>query len=358
MYEDSWIWIEKLFKKIPVPYPIVSIIAGAIIFSIFAFFSTKVVFFPWDKYLIPQVAALSILIAFQFAGIQNILNAMKKTFGNLESEHENDLSFDKLYDELKHLFCSSYWYYLLVAAVIVPFIIIDILGILRGVTFYIVEPTVWGFLLDFYLAVMSFLMLFLLSNILWIIFNIALMIDKIGKDPYRCTIKIDIRRVDKISGLTPLSDLILKNVAVYFVCIILAIIAWVSRYNIFSYESYFFILLLILGVGFFIMGSRTISKILKDRIEDEINKINERYQRHHQRLMDIYLEENYKDKEKELNMESNLIETICKDGERTLQLYRNVRKHNFGSIIQTVLLASLSILARIISEILSIKPVP
>jgi hypothetical protein len=103
-------------------------------------------------------------------------------------------------------------------------------------------------------------------------------------------------------------------------------------------------------VGFFILGFITIQKILKDRIEDEINKINERYQRHHQRLMDI--EENYKDKEEELNMELNLIETCYKEGERTQQLYRNARKYNFRSIIEFAILVSLSLLASIISDIL------
>jgi hypothetical protein len=198
-----------------------------------------------------------------------------------------------LYDELKHRFSSSYWYYLLVAGVIVPFIIIKVLDILgEGVAFYIVEPTVWSFLLDIYDILIRYLMLFLLAIILWIIFNIAWMINKIGKDPYRRTIKIDILCVDKIGGLKPLRDLILKTDSFYFVCITLAIIFYVSPFSIISYESYFLILLLIVGVSFFIIGIRTIRKVLKGRIEEEINKINERYQRHHQRLMDRDLEEN------------------------------------------------------------------
>jgi hypothetical protein len=192
MDEDSWIWIEKLFKKIPLPYPIVSIIVGAIVFLIYVFFTTKVVSFAWEKFHILGILIQSSLIAFQLAGIQNILNNMKKTFGNLEFDHKDDVRVDKLYDELKHRFSSSYWYYLLVAAVIVPFIVMKVLDILRGgATFYMREPLVWNFLLDFYEVVVFFLMLFLLAIILWIIFNIALMIYKIGKDPYRRTIKIN-----------------------------------------------------------------------------------------------------------------------------------------------------------------------
>ena len=335
--EHSWIWVEKLFKKISVPYPIVSIIAGGIIYLIYWLFSTKVAFFPWEEFHILEVATLSILIAFQLAGIQNILNDMKKTFRDLKSYHKIGVNFDNLYITLKHRFSSSYWYYLLVAAVIVPFIIINMLDILRGgVTFYIVEPTVWSFLLDTYNSVIGYLMLFLLAIILWIIFNIAWMINEIGNDPYRGLIKIDILSVDQIGGLKPLRNLILKTLTFYFVCITLAIMSYISPFSILSYESYFLIVLLIVGVCFFVVGLGTIRKLLKGRIEDEINKINEKYQRHHQRLMDIDLEGNYKDKLEELNLVSTFLETVYIERERILQFYRNARGYDLVTIIKFV----------------------
>jgi len=335
--EDSWIWIEKLFKKISVPYPIVSIIAGSVTYLIYLFFSTKVVFLPWEKFHNLEVAALSILIAFQLAGIQYILNYMKETFRELKLYPKIGVSSDDLFVKLKHRFSSSYWYYLLVAAVIVPFIIIEVLDILGGgVTFYIVEPTVWSFLLDIYNNVIGYLMLFLLAIILWIIFNIAWMINEIGNDPYRGLIKIDILSVDQIGGLKPLRNLILKTLTFYFVCITLAIMSYISPFNILSYESYFLIILLIVGVGFFIMGVGTIRKLLKGRIEDEINKINERYQRHHQRLMDIDLEGNYKDIGEELNLVSTILETLYNERERILQFYRNAIGFDLITIIKFV----------------------
>jgi hypothetical protein len=159
------------------------------------------------------------------------------------------------------------------------------------------------------------------------------MINKIGKDPYRRTIKIDILCVDKIGGLKPLRDLILKTDSFYFVCITLAIIFYVSPFSILSYESYFLILLLIVGVGFFIIGIRTIRKVLKGRIEEEINKINERYQRHHQRLMDRDLEER----------------------ERTLLLYHNARGYDSITIIEFVCAVILPLVAFLRNFYTSIK---
>lgn len=336
--EYSWIWIERLFKKIAVPYPIVSLIAGGIIFSIYRLFSTKVSFFPWEKFHILEVAALSILIALQLAGIQYILNDMKKTFRELKLYPEIGVSFDDLYVKLKHRFSSSYWYYLLVAAVIVPFIIIKMLDILGGgVTFYIVEPTVWSFLLDIYNNVIGYLMLFLLAIILWIIFNIAWIFNEMDNDPYKHLIKIDIFSADGIGGLKQLRNFILKILTFYFVCITLAIISYISPFSILSYESFFLIILLLVGVGFFIMGLGTIRKLLKGRIEDEINKINKIYERYYQRFMDIVSEGNYKDKEEELNLVPTIIENLHIERERILKFYGNARGYDRITIIEFVI---------------------
>ena len=336
--EYSWVWIERLFKKIPVPYPIVSLIVGGIIFSIYWLFSIKVAFFPWEKFHILEVAALSILIALQLAGIQYILNDMKKTFRELKLYPEIGTSFDDLYVKLKHRFSISYWYYLLVASVIVPFIIIKVLYILKGgVTFYIVDPTIWGFLLDIYNNVISYLMLFLLAIILWIISNIAWIFNEMKKNPYRRFIKIDIFSLDRIGGLKQLRNFILKIITFYFVCITLAIISYISPFSILSFESFFLIILLLVGIGFFILGLGTIRKLLKGRIEDEINKINKIYEKYHQRLMDIVLEGNYKEKGEELNLVSTILETLYVERERMQKFYGNYRKYDYIAIIEFVI---------------------
>jgi|LGVE01.1.fsa_nt_gb hypothetical protein len=336
--EYSWVWIERLFKKIPVPYPIVSLIVGSIIFSIYWLFSIKVTFFPWEKFHILEVAALSILIALQLAGIQYILNDMEKTFRELKLYPEIGASFDNLYVKLKHRFSISHWYYLLVAAVIVPFIIIKVLDILEGgVTFYIVEPTMWGFLLDIYNNVIGYSMLFLLAIILWIIFNITWLFNEMDNDPYRRLIKIDIFSVDRIGGLKQLRNFILKILAFYFICITLAIISYISPFSILSYESFFLIILLLVGVGFFIMGLGTIRKLLKGRIEDEINKINKIYERYHQRFMDIVSEGNYKDQEEELNLVPTIIENLHIERERILKFYGNNKGYDRITIIEFVI---------------------
>ncbi len=84
------------------------------------------------------------------------------------------------------------------------------------------------------------------------------------------------------------------------------------------------------------MGLRTIRKLLRDRIEEEINKINERYQREHQKLMDIVSEGNYEDKLEELNWVKSTMEILYIERERMLQLYDNSTGYDLKTIAQFI----------------------
>jgi hypothetical protein len=331
------IWIEKMFKSIPVPYPIVSLIIAGIVYSIFLFFSTRVVFFIWEFYHQLVALDLSILIALQLAGIQYLLNQMKKNFKELKSYPESTEILYNLYLELERRFTGSLWYYVMVLIVIVPFVIIELINILKGgVTFYIVERTIWSFLLDIYNNVIGYFMLFLLAIILWLINNIAWTLNKIGSPSYIRLIKIDIFSIDKIGGLKPLRDFILKVLVFYFICITLAIISYVSPFSIFSYESFFFIILLLVGIVFFLLGLQTIQKIFRGRVEEELDKINEKYQQEHQRLMSFVSEGNYKDKVEELNLVSTTLETLYTERERILKLHASSKGYDLMTIIEFV----------------------
>lgn len=332
---NNRIWVEKLFQKIPVPYPIVSLIVAGIIFSIFIFFSTKVHLLLLEFFHLLQISSLSILIAYQLAGIKYLLNNMEKTFHKLVLPPKSEENVNDLYSNLEHRLTHSYWYYVTVASVIVPFIVIELTGILRGGrTFYLVEPTIWSFLLDIYNYATGFFMLFLLAIILWIIFNIVWLLNDIGSDSNRHLIKIDIFSFDNIGGLSPLKNFVLKATAYYLICITLAIITFISPFSNFSYESFFLIILLLVGVGFFLIGLETTRKLFRDKIEDEINKINEKYLKQHQRLMDIISEGNSKDKEQELNWVKTTIETLHTERERILQIYTDSKGYDLMTIVK------------------------
>lgn len=326
--KSNKIWIEKIFDKIPLPYPIVSLFIASVVYFIFKLFSTKVVFFPWEFFHILEVSALSILIAFQLGGIRYILINMKKTF--------KELSINDLYERFEHRFYNSYWYYVLVASVLVPFIIIDISRILMGYAFYfyIKELTMWSFLLDTFNLVTSYLILFLMAIILWIVLNITWVLNEVSCDPYRRLIKIDIFSIDKIGGLKPFRNFILKVHTFYFICITLAIIYHISPFIIFSYANIFLVILFLVGICFFLIGLWTIQKILRGRIEEENTKVNELYQEQHQRLMKIVSEGKSKDTENELDWVSTSLQTLHIERERIVLLYSSARGYDLMTIIE------------------------
>ncbi len=331
--EECWVWVEKVFKKIPIPYPVASLLIAGVIYSIFWFFSTKVVFFPWEFYHSFAASTLGILIAFQLTGIQYSLNIMKKTFRELSSDSKNKADIDSLYVKLRYRFSRSYWYYVIVAAIIFPFVIIDLMRILQySSPFYAVEPTIWSFLLDIYNYATGYLIYFLLAIFLWIILNIILTLNEMRSDPYEYLIKIDIFNMDGMGGLRQLKDLILRVLTIYFICITLAIISYISPFSIFSFESIFLMILLLVGVVFFFTGVGTIRKLLRGRIEDEIKKINERYQLEHQKLIKLISEGNYKGEE--LNLVSTALQTLYIERDRMLQLYGSARGYDLKTIIQ------------------------
>lgn len=323
-------WIEKIFDKIPVHYTIVSVIIASIIYLTFILFSKKVVFFPLEFFHHMELSALSFLIAFQLVGIQYLLIEMKKIFDNLTKSAD----FNR---KLKQRFYNSRLYYVIISSVIFPFIIIDMIEILQGgVTFYIVEPTVWSFLLDIYSYITSFLMILLLATILWIIIYISWVLNELGNDPYQDLIKFDIFSIDRIGGLKPLRSLILNTLVVYFVSITLAIIAYISPFSIFTYESFFLITLLLVGVGFFLMGVGTIRKISRGRIENKIKIINEKYEIEDQKLMNFIPEGDCKEKLDELNLLSSTLETLYTERDRILQIHGNAKGYDIITIVQFI----------------------
>ena len=324
------IWIEKIFEKIPIHYTIVSMIMAGIIYLIFILFSKKVVFFPLEFFHHMEVLVLSFLIAFQFAGIQYLLIEMKKTFNYLTNS-------DDFNRKLKQEFYNSNWYYVVISSVIFPFIIIDVIDILQGgVTFYIVEPTIWSFLLDIYNYGTTFLMIFLLAITLWIIIYISWVLNEIGNDSYRSIIKLNIFNIDRIGGLKPLRSLILKILFIYFVSIALAIIAYISPFSILISESFILMALLLVGVGFFFMGVGTIRKISRGRIEDKINMINKKYEVQSQKLIGFISEGDYNEKLDELKLLASILDALYNERDRILQIHGNAKGYDIITLVQFI----------------------
>jgi hypothetical protein len=346
----KYVWIESLFDKIPLPYPVLSLIVAAVICLIFEFFSTKVDLFNlYDiTYVIP-VSAISILIAYQLAGIQYLLNDMRKTFKGLCLRSGSDLGMARL----KERFDDSRLCYTTVIPVVAVFVAIDILrlncyqlgsydlnscaynlsGTCGNYTLFtppclFTNPPLllrsWSFGFDIFRYLISYLGYYLLGIIIWIILIASLLLGDLIGYVQQNRIEMDIFHVDKMGGLKPILDFILKVSIFYFIGVALIITSNLSPLNPVPLEVIFLVILLFIGVGFFFWGKTAIQIIFSDRIQLELTEINHEFEKQNKKLKDLISHDMDDEAQKEMVFLSDSIEILNKERDRLLEIKTSV----------------------------------
>lgn len=262
--KDNWFWVETIFQKIPLPYLIVCSIVGSLTYLIYIFFSIKIGVYPLNFYAQLSAVSMSIIIAFMLGGIQYLLNILKTIISYwdaLFAESENDI-----YINAKNRFTDSYWRYLLIASVVLPFYLIDwIPRVKQKFLEHFIEMylpiysipnfhTTWGLIFDIYIQILGIFALFLLSGILWIMFNITWTLRESRSvscsfPPTACVFNTKMR-------IASIKSLILKVLLCYFTCISLAVISYLNPTVFFSKETALLLILLLIGILFFFLGVR------------------------------------------------------------------------------------------------------
>lgn len=304
--DRSWSWIEKGFKRIPVPYPIISIILFIFSYLIYIFLSKQVESFPdpqeWDVYTNMQIASACFLIAYETAGVRYYVDEMRSVFNKVKPVPENKKYLVQLNRGLEKRFTESKIFYIIVFLVIAPFIIIDPL---RGEyhLYSLTEETItiWSILLDVFNYAITLLVLYSMATILWIIFNISWSLREIERSIPKNIVKIDLFNSDNVGGMKSMRGLILKLVVFQFIAISFGIISFVTPYEIIYHEVIFLIILFIVTVCFFIAGLYIIHKLLEVERGDRIDAINELYRQQNERMENIISSEDYLEKEKNLD---------------------------------------------------------
>lgn len=326
MSEYYGFWVEKAFKRIPLPYPIVSIIISISIYLIFYFFSFKVDFFPMEFYHRIEVSALSILIGIQLIGIQYFLNRIRKEFNYLLPRSVRN----ERYCAIAFLVIASYIGVVLIRSANGedPF-------------FFSRNPGYWELMLDIFnqgIIIFSFL---LLSGILWIIFNIVSQLYDISNDRAQDRVKVDLFSLDRIGGLNPLKGFILAVTVVYLINIILMIVSYFTPFGYITYESIFILILLFIGLGFFLQGFSEIRQILQYSIDSEFSLIAADNQNMKLKFKQILSEGRCGEMADELNSISTALGIL--DGEREKLLNLNVKIYDVPTLLKFLItfLASL-----------------
>lgn len=353
----EFIWIEALFNRIHLPYFVVSLIIATVIFLVFEFISFKVPssLFNMHKYVTP-VISISILIAYQLGGIQYLLRDMRKVFKNLCCCQENN----PCVEDLNKKFTNKNLYYITVISVVAVFLIIDIRQINcyqlwnhQSGSYYQLGSTCiynrsnicgsytlftppcdfsnsnllihsWRFYLDVYRYAVSYLSYCLLGIILWIIFNISLVLGDLREDLYKSQIKVDIYNVDKIGGLKPLFNFILNVSIYYFICITLMIASKINPVTPAPLEITFLIVLLFIGLSFFFWGRTVVQNIFTQKIQVELHKINLEYEVQRKELISLLSQKKDPKSQEELTFVLRYIELLNKERDGLMQLKTNV----------------------------------
>lgn len=282
------IWIEKIFKRLPLPYPISSLSIGVLIYIIYRVFSVKVAFFSLELYNLVVVAALSLLISLQLVGIEYFLDNMEESFEKIGN----------LYSEILKVFNKSALYYLMAILVIAPFIAIEIIRFLEDefpIFYYSNEQTYWAILLDIYNNIINYVALLLLSTILFIIFSISSALNKIELEPNLKSKNLASSSKETFFEAKRIRNVILKLMIYYFIIIFLLMVSFITPFKLYSYEAVFLALLLLVGTIFVFLGLKAIKKISKIYIEKESSKIDEIYEEQNRILMDLISKDNCPD---------------------------------------------------------------
>ena len=170
--DNSWSWVEKALKKIPIPYPFVSLILFISCFLVYKNLSGLVDGFPdyqnWDMDTRMNIIITSFLIAYGLAGVRYFIDNMRAVFSEIEPAQGCENKIDDLNDRLEKKFTKSKIFYLIYSLFLIPYIPIDLeSGMVYS--YFRVEKTNWAISLDIFNWTVTLLIIYLMTKILWIV---------------------------------------------------------------------------------------------------------------------------------------------------------------------------------------------
>jgi len=270
---------------------------------------------------------LSSLIPFMLGGIQYFLNNMKKIFLYLDEIF--DKGKNNIYMSSKKRFTTSYWRYILIVSIIIPFYLIDWIFPFSSTSyehfidmyllFYNFSPTMWRLAFDIYILILGFIPLLLLSSALWIMLNITWTL--LDSKSISCSSTNSVYNIKvKIAFI---KNIVLRILTYYFFIISLAVISYLNPIDFYSKETAILLILLLIGVLFFFSGLDSLKQIFQKSVEHELDGINNASQEYIERLKTIGSIDS-PDAKEDVNLISNVLNVFQKQREQLEQMNTNV----------------------------------
>jgi hypothetical protein len=284
------------------------------------------------------ISCMSLLIPLQMAAIKNMVEKIRLYFKRIKFDNlDENINIDA-FTRFERKFNYSNWYYVLLILIYFPFVAIFI----RYYSlFYLREakPNLIVFIFDIYNNFLDIASIFLFFFLLWIIFNFTYSLREISLPPFNDLIILDPISADNMGGLGSLKYFILDQILLYSLCITIATFSYIdARQLIFRYESYIFLLILIMGIGSLIYSLFSIQYLLRYRKEKAIKNINKLYIEHDKKFKELIVDDQNTE-DSRLNKISTIINEIKSEREIIMSMQANlIDFRTLGTIISSILL--------------------
>jgi hypothetical protein len=349
-------WLDGQFMGAGIPYPIIFLIFGFIIFIAYLFLG-RMLEWEWPPNEKMSFMQTGFLIAYQLSGIQYLLDNFRKILSDL-SLLSSDID-DDFCTAVEGRFTGSLWYFILLAVVILPFYLADWISsdytlkenytlLEQFMPAYLQDPSFWIGALDIYQDLIGLLILFLLGYILWVIFNIAWALRSASFTIIGLSSDASIFSIH--TKLGPIKNSLLGILFYYFICISLLILnLGLAGY---LFEKVTLLALLLAGLIFFFAGYQSLNEIVKHQIEFEIDQINMKSMEYTQKLLAIDSSGDYGPKIQETNFISSMLDVLRKQRDSLREA--NTKVYDLRSIISIISAFILPILTDIAKKNLNL----
>ena len=326
--KDDRNFVEKLMNEFPnfLPYPVSSLIIVSIIYVIFLllFPELRNVIFDFNNNL--KFNLLLLLIWFQLSSIPYLIDKIRESICDLDGYCLTCENYQNFLVKFKIRFMESKFFYVVIIMTLSPFVINDFIFQNNAfASFYIESNPILSYFRYAYGLLVPYFMLYLFSNILWIMINTHWVLSQIEMGAKENLVKIDLFNIERTGEQMPITNFVLLLTISYFICS--------SIIMCYYFTSPIQPLLVLSSIIIFssfgacllfaeLRAINAIRQIVDMKVREEMNLLNGIYNKNHKKLVKIVSNEEYDYRDGELNWVASTLENLYREKERVLDSHK------------------------------------
>ena len=340
--------VDKFFRLIPLPYPLVAFITSVGIYSGFLMFSAAS---GYDMQLTDHLIAVSmgLLIGYQMGAISYLLSIFRKLLCDLDevTKDENINIYKEIYNGL----FVSYWRYAFMLCIVLPFYIVDWIppsyqNIYESFfSFSATHSSIWAIPFDIFMDAVALLAEILLSLMLWIMLSMTYSLRYVENAGTGSDMNLDAQRI-KLK-MYSIRSLLSTAIILCIISISLAIFSYIDPFQFYTTEVGMLLILMLMSLILYLSAIEATQQILRNRVIYEIDCISKKSQEQVQRLMLMPSAWGNEDEISKVSQISNMIDVLQKQREKLEGIFP--QKYSIKSISITIITLGGSFLISLVS---------